>query len=194
MRQISRGLIGLSGDGRGVEFRQWSHWLARVPAIRRSFIRWSEDFDPLRFNEAASVALLANAASKAGYLALTEYVAFKRRKVRGRPFRQGRCDLWVADSKNERSWAFEFKQHFCFGNVRADTIHQKLDAAVRDADEVDKNEGDKRFGCLILGARNDIRPTRSFIERVDGVMAEMPMAFRINGGCGPAWLAFKEVG
>lgn len=192
MRQISRGLVGLAGDGREVEFRQWSPWLARVPAIRRSFIRWSEEFDPLRYNEAASVALLANAASKVGYLALTEYVAMKRRKARGRPFRKGRCDLWVADGKMERSWAFEFKQHFCYGNVRGDTLRQKLDAAVGDAEDVDKSEGDKRFGCLIVGARNDVKPTRSFIERMDGIMAEMPMAFRINGGCGPAWLAFKE--
>ncbi|WP_327519765.1 hypothetical protein [Sphingomonas sp.] len=194
LRQISRGLVGLSGDAREVELRQWSLWLARVPAIRRSFIKWSEDFDPLRYNEAASVALLANAASKVGYLALTEYVAIKRRKTRGRPFRKGRCDLWIADGKTERSWAFEFKQHFCFSNVRAETLHQKLDEAVGDADEVDRSEGDKRFGCLIVGARNDVKPTRSFIERMDRLMSEMPMAFRINGGCGPVWLGFKEAG
>lgn len=194
MKHISRGLVALAGDGRTIEFRHWAKWLARVPSIRRDFIRWSEDFDPLRFNEAASVAVLANAASKAGYLAHTEYVAIKRHSTRGRPFRQGRCDLWIANVQEERSWAFEFKQHFCFANARAETLNAKLEIAVRDAVEVHSDEADLRVGCLVVGARDDVNCNERFTGHIDDIMAEMPLAFRINGGLGPVWLAFKAVG
>lgn len=194
MRQrISRDLTILAGDGRTIECRHWGKWLSKVPSIRRSFIRWSDDFDPLRYNEAASVAVLANAASKAGYLALTEYIAQKRHARRGRPFRQGRCDLWLADVAEDRSWAFEFKQHFCFANVRGDTLHVRLDRAVKNARDLDRTEADERFGALIVGAREDVECNDDFIKRVDDLVAEMELAYRIDGGCGPAWLAFKSV-
>jgi hypothetical protein len=193
MRHISRGVTMLAGDARTIEYRHWGKWLSKVPAIRRKFIRWSEDFDPLRFNEAASVALLANAASNAGYLALTEYIAQKRRVTRGRPFRQGRCDLWVADVAEDRSWAFEFKQHFCFTNVREDTLHSWLERAIKDAREVDASEADKRFGGLIIGARADVECSDDLIARVDTIMAGMPLAYRIDGGSSSAWLAFDSV-
>ncbi len=193
MRRISRGLTILAGDGRTIEYRHWGKWLGKVPAIRRSFIRWSDDLDPLRYNEAASVAVLANAASAAGYLALTEYIAQKRHATRGRPFRQGRCDLWVADVAEDRSWAFEFKQHFCFANVREDTVQVRLERAVANARDVDRNEADERFGALVVGAREDVKCSDDFIARVDKIMAGMPLAYRIDGGCGPAWLAFESV-
>lgn len=193
MRHISRGLTMLAGDARTIEYRHWGKWLGKVPAIRHSFVRWSEDFDPLRYNEAASVAALANAASKAGYLALTEYVALKRHATRGRPFRQGRCDLWVADVAENRSWAFEFKQHFCFGNVREDTLHVRLKRAVKNARDLDRGEADERYGALIVGAREDVKCTDDFIKRVDKIVAGMPLAYRIDGRCGPAWLAFESV-
>jgi len=194
MRQkISRDLTMLAGDGRTIERRHWEKWLGKVPAIRRSFIRWSEDFDPLRYNEAASVAALANAASKAGYLALTEYIAQKRHATRGRPFRQGRCDLWVANVAEARCWAFEFKQHFCFSNVREDTLHGWLERAVQNARDLDKSEADERLGALIVGARHDVECGDDVIKRLDDIMAGMPLAYRIDGGCGPAWLAFESV-
>jgi hypothetical protein len=193
MRQIFRGLAILAGDARTIEYRHWGKWLGKVPSIRRRFIRWSDAFDPLRYNEAATVAALANAASNAGYLALTEYVAQKRHHTRGRPFRHGRCDLWVADVSEDRSWAFEFKQHFCFANVREDTLHARLKRAVKNARELDQDEADERFGALIVGAREDVKCSDDFIARVDKIMAGMPLAYRIAGGCGPAWLAFESV-
>lgn len=72
------GIKTLAGDGRTREVKHWNEWLKRVPAIRRKFCRWASDFDPFYWNEAASVAVLANAAAQAGYLAHTEYVALKR--------------------------------------------------------------------------------------------------------------------
>jgi hypothetical protein len=164
-----------------------------VPAIRRRFIRWSDDIDPLHFNEAASVAALANAASRAGYLALTEYVADKRHTARGRPFRRGRCDLWIASVQDDRSWAFEVKQHFCFARVRAETIRASLKRALKDAREVDKGEADIRVGCLLVGPRTVVVCTSDFIKQMDAIMRTMPIAFRINGGCSPVWIAFELV-
>jgi hypothetical protein len=183
----------LAGDRRTREVRHWAEWLRRVPAIRRKFYRWSEDFDPFHSNEAASVAVLANSAAQAGYLAHTEYVALKRHASRGRPFRQGRCDLWVAEVAEEISWAFEVKQHFAAAGLRRGTFEAKLDRAWRDARDVDREEADRRVGCLVTVPRSDVKPDAEFIAHVDELNADADAAFRIAGRMGPVWLTFRIV-
>lgn len=183
----------LAGDGRTREARHWSEWLRRVPAIRRQFCRWADDFDPFRSNEAASVAVLANAASRAGYLAHTEYVALKRHAMRGRPFRPGRCDLWVADVESQTSWAFEVKQHFAAAKIRETTFRGRLDLARRDARAVDRDEADRRVGCLIAVPGEHVVQTSELITHFDGLCEEADVAFRIGGGVGSVWLAFVFV-
>lgn len=180
----------LSGDGRTREAKQWGQWLRRVPKIRRKFCSWSEDFDPFHSNEAASVAVLANAAAQAGFLAHTEYVALKRHPTRGRPFRQGRCDLWIADVKSETSWAFEVKQHFAAPKIRQSTFDARLERACSDARAVDGDEADKRVGCLIVVPGQAAMQNEDFTEHVDSLCAQSDMSFRIGGGVGAIWLAF----
>lgn len=188
-----RGIKILAGDKRTREMKHWVEWLRRVPAIRRKFCRWAEDFDPFHSNEAASVAVLANAAAQAGYLAHTEYVALKRHSTRGRPFRQGRCDLWVADVENETSWAFEVKQHFAAAKIRQSTFDARLERARRDAKDVDRDEADRRVGCLIAVPRQDTPQTSDLVEHFDGLCGSADVAFRIGGGVGAIWLAFAFV-
>lgn len=183
----------LVGDRRTREVKHWTEWFRRVPAIRRKFCRWSQDFDPFHSNEAASVAVLANAAAQAGYLAHTEYVALKRHASRGRPFRQGRCDLWVAEVAEEISWAFEVKQQFAAAGLRRGTFEAKLDRASKDAREVDRNEADRRVGCLVTVPRSDVKPSEEFIAHVDELNADGDVAFRIAGRMGPVWLTFRIV-
>lgn len=188
-----RSIKTLAGDGRTRELKHWIEWLRRVPAIRRKFCRWADDFDPFHSNEAASVAVLANAAARAGYLAHTEYVALKRHATRGRPFRQGRCDLWVADVESQISWAFEVKQHFAAAEIRQATFDVRLERARRDANDVDREEADRRVGCLIAVPRQGTMQTEKLVEHFDGLCAHADVAFRIGGGVGAIWLAFAFV-
>ena len=186
-----RGVTVLSGDGRTRELKRWLEWLRRVPAIRRKFSKWSDDFDPFHSNEAASVAVLANAASRAGYLAHTEYVAVKRHSTRGRPFRPGRCDLWVADVGNEVSWAFEVKQHFAATGMRQRTFDARLARARKDASQVDPDEADRRVGLLIAVPPQGALQTKKLIQHFDEISASADISFRIGGGVGAIWLAFS---
>lgn len=186
----SRSLTLLKGDGRTREIRHWTDWLSEVPAIRRKFCQWADNFDAFHSNEAASVAVLANAAAKAGYLAHTEYVALKRHVTRGRPFRQGRCDLWIADVASSTSWAFEVKQHFAARSIRQATFDSRLARAVSDARQVDRDEADRRVGCLIVAPRRGTQCDAEMVTRIDELCGGTDVAFRIGSGLGPIWLAF----
>lgn len=188
-----RGIKLLAGDGRTREAKHWTEWLRYVPSIRRKFSQWSDDFDPFRFNEAASVAVLANAASKAGYLAHTEYVAVKRHVTRGKPFRNGRCDLWVADVASGASWALEVKQHFAAARIRQETFQQRLERARRDAMSVHRDEADRRVGCLIMVPGVGVTETKPLLEHFDMLCKDAELAFRLGGGKGAIWLAFAFV-
>ena len=189
---VGQNLTMLAGDGRSREAKQWPKWFAKVPSIRQKFYVWSNDFDPFQFNEASSVAVLANAATLAGYLSQTEYIVDKRHSTRGRPWRNGRCDLWVADPKSEHSWAFEAKQHFAATNLREETFLKHLQRAYNDAKAVDRNEADDLVGCLIVTPRaNAVVSTLK--ARMDGICSKAELAFRIDGKLGPIWLAFKFV-
>ncbi|MEZ2329037.1 hypothetical protein AB6802_04885 [Mesorhizobium sp. RCC_202] len=183
----------ITGDGRTREVKHWTEWLKRVPSIRGKFSRWASDFDPFYWNEAASVAVLANAAAKAGYLAHTEYVALKRDATRGRPFRQGRCDLWVAHVQDEISWAFEVKQHFAAPKIRQATFDAKLERARRDASQVDHEEADRRVGCLIMVPGEYAYESDDLIAHFDSLCTNADVAFRLNGGLRCIWLAFALV-
>ena len=189
----SQGIKVLTGDKRTKEMKHWTQWFRQVPAIRRKFRLWTEDFDPFHSNEAASVAVLANAAAKAGYLAHTEYVALKHHASQGRPFRPGRCDLWIADVESERSWAFEVKQHFAATNTRQSTFDARLERARKDAKDLDRDEADLRVGCLIAVPRLNLQQTPQIVQHFDGLYSQADVAFRIGGGVGSIWLAFAFV-
>lgn len=178
------------------EARLWKKWIAQIPEIRSAFQQYMTGWDPLHLNELASVGVLVNAASQAGFLSLMEYVAYKRAPTRGRPFRSGRCDLWIADSKKNVSWAFELKQYFAKSGTRSSTFKKKMEAAIRDSKNVDKNEATKRVACLIIVPDEDAMQGAEMERRFDDLCKlcdDVHLAFRVGGGLGAVWFAFSFV-
>lgn len=190
---MARGRVEmLVGDGRLREAKHWSKWLKKVPEIRKRFCEWSDDFDPFQFNETSSVAALANAATLAGFVSQTEYVLDKRHSTRGRPWRRGRGDLWIADNESEWCWVFEAKQHFAATGIREDTFAKHLERACDDARAIDRGEADRRVGCLIVVPREGA-DHHALAPRMNELVGTADYAFRIDGQLGPVWLAFTEV-
>ena len=180
----------MSGDRRSREARLWAPWLRQLPRLRRQFAN-RFDFDPLRYNETASVGLLATAAGRAGFLTLTEYVADKRAPGRGRPYRDGRCDLWLGHAESGAAWAIEFKQLFCAARCRPATLEGQLRLACEDAWQVDAVEG-RRFGALIVsGWLDDALPVAT-VKTIEELAAGTTYSCRVGGGSSPVWLLFDE--
>lgn len=190
---MSSSVTMLSGDLRTHEAKHWPTWIGKVPGIRKRFHSWSDDFDPFHFNETSSVAALANAATLAGFVAQTEYILDKRHTTRGRAWRRGRGDLWIADNESGCCWVFEAKQHFAATNIREKTFCQHLQRAYDDARGVDRGEADQRVGCLIVVPRRDAK-AEGVTQRMDEFATNADFAFRIDGFLGPIWLAFSLVG
>lgn len=188
-----RALVILSGDGRTRKFQLLEKTLKEIPRVRKRFLASLYRFDPLWVNETASVGVLANAASTAGYLALTEYLLRKRDRSRGRPYRSGRCDLWIADPKREFCCAFEFKQYFAPPGIRQGTFEQKLTRAQNDAKRLPEGEGDHRLGGLILVPDEPGTFSPAAIEHIDSLCATSDISFRVGQPHGPVWFAFREV-
>ena len=185
------GVTLLVGDSRTREVKHWTEWLTRIADIRRAFARWHPEFDPFHFNEAASVAVLSNAAAQAGFLALTEYVVDKRHSTRGRPFRLGRCDLWIADVESDCCWAFEFKQHFSASKPWESTFDRHMEHAYYDARDLDNYEGDKRVGGLILVPKDPEKLNPDIIHYYDELCRRSDLSFRLGKGKCSVWLAFR---
>ena len=178
-------------DGRRREVSIWGDWLARVPGIRDKFVK-TINYDPFFYNETASVGVLANAASQSGLLALSEYSATKRGNGRGRPHRQGRCDLWVANPNADISWSFEFKQLFCRPNVQETTIDAALRRACEDARAVHPLEADLCFGGVFVSAYITGSLSERAVEGITAVANNSTFACRIDGGQRPVYLILQE--
>ncbi|MCA0941990.1 hypothetical protein LCM28_19110 [Salipiger pacificus] len=181
------------GDARTKEVKQWEKWFGVIPHLRDRFYRSPYELDPFYWNETASVACLGNAATMADFVALTEYVLPKRQAARGRPFRRGRCDLWVANVDQAYSWVFEFKQHFANPDIRQSTFESQLQKAHDDAKSVDRYEGDRRFGGLILAPKKFDHLEEEEIDYYDELCSAADIAYRVSGALGPVWLAFAKV-
>jgi hypothetical protein len=180
----------LSGDHRSREARLWAPWLRQLPRLRKQVAN-AFDFDPLRYNETASVGLLATAAGRAGFLTLAEFVSDKRAPGRGRPYRNGRCDLWLGHADTGAAWAIEFKQLFCAARCRPMTLEDQLRRACEDAWQVDAVEG-RRFGALIVsGWLEDALPIAT-VKSIETLAAATAYSCRVGGGTAPVWLLFDE--
>lgn len=178
----------LKVDQRRREAELWRPWLNRVPRIRRQFADVIEGDDPLLYNETASVSVLAGAATRAGYLALAEYSSEKRGAGRGRPYRKGRCDLWISTPIAERSWSFEVKQLFCRDGVRKATLESALEQACNDARAVDAFEADQRYGALLFTAAEGCR---LYPDKVIERMPDATFVVCFEGKLQPAWLVLR---
>ena len=143
----------VSGKTNTIEFEMWSAWLRQAGRLVDRYIGYVDEDDPFAYNETASVALLASAASLAGYSALAEYVTKKLDVDKADPAkvakrnRNGRGDLWLQTDK--RNWAFEFKQRMNVGHSRADG---RLASGLADAEK-----------CASKTLRNDGNPVAAFI-------------------------------
>lgn len=185
----------LRADGRRREAQRWPRWLEHVAEIQDSFLDWMEGLDPLRFNETASVAVLANAATLAGYLTLTEYAELKRDLGRGKPFRAGRCDLWIADPHPTRPfcWGMEVKKHFGAKGTLQPTVNSKLAKSLEDAKRLQRSESDQRVGCLLLSPREDVECTEEVQSHFDSLClgTSADLIYRVSGKAGRTWILFQ---
>ncbi|WP_260482921.1 hypothetical protein [Sphingomicrobium flavum] len=145
-------VVCLKGNKRQMEHRLWEDWLQYAARLfDRHYGRWAND-DPFGYNEAASVSLLAAAASFAGHVVQTEFSTQK--KVAGHPVvgtrgtdrRYGRGDLLIRTEK--RSWAFEFKQRF--GKFTESYLRTDLERASKCADAIFEDEDGVPVAALIM--------------------------------------------
>lgn len=176
----------MAGDRRRFELKRWDAWFHEVGKARWAFAK-AVGFDPM-INETASMGVLASAASKARYLAVTEYVCRKRAAGNARQFRHGRADLWVYDRQNDLSWAFEGKQVHAAGAMAFETLRKKLDAACRDAADIPYWESKNRFGLLIVTVPED-GPSTTTKASLKALGKASFAAYRIDG-CSPAAYVF----
>ncbi len=195
-QKMSNRVTQIAGDGRMREARLWRDWLGQVPEIRDknlSFARAAgiEEFDPFYFNETSSVALLGNAAALAGFLVSTEYRAVKRGSGRGRPYRNGRVDLWLADLASVTSWAIEAKQHWAAPGMRKTTYDQWMEKAATDARSLHVQEADKGVGCVIIVPQEPVSPADTEETCYDEYCRDADFSYRVGGGLGVVWIAFK---
>ncbi|WP_445678711.1 hypothetical protein [Radicibacter daui] len=182
----------IKSDERTIEANLWKHWLQQVPKIRSQFIQAMQG-DPFVYNETASVGLLASAASRSGLLAMSEYVSIKRGTGRGRPYRNGRCDLWVGAPETGRSWAFEMKQLIRKKALNEGTIEVSLEAACSDARKVHLQEATFRYGCLIIASSNENGLSGKSVERIHVAAQATDFACQLDIKTNPVWLLFKKV-
>jgi len=182
----------LNRDLRTIESRVWERWFNRVPRIRKAFAEYVDD-DPLYYNETATVSVFASAASQSQLVAFSEYVSEKGEAADRRRTRGGRGDLWVLSPKDNRSWAFEFKQVWAREKCRASTIEKKLNMAVDDARCVRSFEADFRFGALLIVPWGCEALSRPSLGALEGIASEITAAVRFGGGRLPAYLLIQRI-
>lgn len=144
----------VTGDARTTEYNVWSGWMQKAALlVDRHQNLWGDD-DPFAYNETASVALLAAAASLAGHVTLAEYCTQKlepkkdKAKARRRK-RHGRGDLWL--HTESRHWAFEFKQRMSVGVSRSNgRLLSLTNEARRCAEEVIEKEDGRPVAGLVV--------------------------------------------
>ncbi len=155
-------------------------------------------FDPLRYNETASVGFLVAAAGRAGLFALPEFLEDNRKLPNGR-VRAGRCDMWLASEDLEITWLIEFKLGW-YGPNTSKGLVTPMNAAIECAVGRDRAEADERWACVVYAPLNRW-VTESRVEgakwksraRIDALAKIVDLAFEIGGPAGPAHLLMKKI-
>lgn len=93
----------LKGDKDEDATRLCARWLKAADRMRTHLYESGNGFDPLRYNETATVGFLVAAAGRARMLALPEFTEDRETLPEGR-VRAGRCDLWLASEDWEIEW------------------------------------------------------------------------------------------
>ena len=194
--QMSVTRIG-SHDARSAEAKFCKRWLEAAAELREKMYADGEGFDPLRYNETATVGLLATAAGRAGLLALPEFAESNRKLPEGR-VRPGRCDLWLADEDLTHNWVMEFK--VCWFSPRPKVkLINPLNAAIKAVFERDRDEADNRWACAIYSAdkawlkEGCQREKWSAPADLLRVAEHVDLAFRLDGGQAPVFFLLRKV-
>jgi len=77
--------------------------------------------------------------------------------------------------------------------IRQTTFDAQLERARLDAKDVNREEADRRVGCLVMVPGQATLQTQELVDHFDGLCARADIAFRIGGGVGSVWLAFAFV-
>lgn len=191
-------LHSLRGDGRTGEMRFLRRWLEAAHSLRDAMFEGGDGFDPLRYNETATVGLLVAAAGRAGLFALPEFTESHRKLPEGR-VRAGRCDLWIADEDWSINWLIEFKLFWYPPGARKGLV-RCLNKAVKCVFERDSGEAGRRFGCAVyhpsddwLDQTDEQRAQWKAPERIEALAAHADYGFRLDGEAPPAYILLKEV-
>lgn len=172
------------------EYKLWQPWMNEAAHLTHRFASVWDD-DPFAYNETASVSALCSAAVSAGYLALAEFMQLKRAKADGRSFAPGRWDLWLATENYQ--WGLEFKQvstRFTQGR-----LENALSEATLCANKINKNDTNRRLGCLIATVPQDSLKRDKARQNLESFSSECDYAWRIdlNDNVRETYLFFRYV-
>lgn len=131
-----------------VQARHFESWFRAASEIRDAVYSTDEgyEFDPLRYNETATVGFLANAAGRANLFALPEYEAIKTKSDKSE--RSGRCDLWVGSGDGELHAMLELKLCWYLPGSRVKLI-TRLNEAIECAHKRSAREAGERWGGVV---------------------------------------------
>ncbi len=187
----------LQGDSRSAHVRYCRRWLAAADEMRTHLFEDGNGFDPLRYNETATVGFLVSAAGWAGMFALPEFTEDRAKLPEGR-VRAGRCDLWLASEDWKLEWLLEFK--LCWYGPRSRRgLVTRLNDAIKCAIDRDKDEASDRWGVTVY-CPNDAwyedpedRDAWQTPKRLVHLAGSVDMAFHLDGPAGPAYILFKKI-
>lgn len=190
------GLRHIKGDRRTAEVKFCHTWLQAASDMRDHL--YGGGFDPLRYNETATVGFLVAAAGRAGFFALPEFTEDNRKLPDGR-VRAGRCDLWIGSEDWEINWLIEFKLGW-YGPRARDRLITPMNAAIKCAFQRDRAEASDRWACVVYapGRRWVFERERQRAKwqshlMVDRLAEHVDIAFEIGGTAGPAHILMKKI-
>lgn len=173
-------------------------WFEAAADMRDHLYAQGDGFDPLHYNETATVGFLVAAAGRAGLFALPEFTEYNRRLPVGR-VRAGRCDLWVASEDWKINWLIEFKLSW-YGPRSCHGLLTPMNAAIHCAFGRDRAEADERWACVVYA------PATRWLEqspvqradwkshvRLDELGRSVDIAFEFGGLAGPAYILLKRI-
>lgn len=177
------------------------HWLSAADRLRRHLYDEGQGFDPLRYNETATVGFLVAAAGRARMLALPEFTEDCAKLPEGR-VRAGRCDLWLASEDWTINWLMEFKQCW-YGPRSRRGLVTALNDAIKCAVERDKREADVRWAVTVYCPfdswyeKDESKSKKAAVwtspEAIAALARHVDLAFRLDGAMGPAYILLKRL-
>lgn len=187
----------LKGDKDEDATRLCARWLKAADRMRTHLFESGNGFDPLRYNETATVGFLVAAAGRARMLALPEFTEDRETLPEGR-VRAGRCDLWLASEDWEIEWLLEFKLCW-YGPSSRRGLVSRLNSAIKCAIDRDKDEASDRWGVVVYcpidkwydepGSRDGWKSPGRLARLANSV----DMAFHLTSPAGPVYFLFKKL-